>query len=195
MTNSIEKKQVHDMEHNVENFNLSSIGAYMLFGEIHEESTEDLCEFIIKANYLFTDEQPITLLINSPGGSVYDGFGIIDLMESSKLKIQTVAIGMVASMAALIFTTGTKGMRVMSRNSFVMTHQFSQTLEGKYHDFIAQRAHEDDLHNRFIQHFLRHTKMNEKQINDILLGSADKFISAKEALKYGICDQVKDPWS
>ena len=167
----------------------------MLFRQIDEAVSEDLCEFIIKANYIFPIEQPITILINSPGGGVYDAFGIIDLIESSKLKVQTVGIGMIASMAALIFTAGTKGKRIMSRNSFIMTHQFSQNLEGRYHEFIAQRSHEDDLHARFIEHFVRHTKMSEKQVNDVLLGTHDKWLSAKECLKYGICDIVKDPWA
>jgi ATP-dependent Clp protease, protease subunit len=182
-------------ENSLEDFSLQSIGAYMLFCHIDEESAEDLCQFIIKANYLFPPEQPLTLLINSPGGGVYDAFGIIDLMESSRLEIQTVGIGMVASMAALIFTAGTKGKRVMSRNSFIMTHQFSQVTEGRYHEFVAQRSHEDEIQVRFVQHFLRHTKMTEKQINDVLLGPTDKWISAKEALKYGLCDVIKDPWS
>jgi ATP-dependent Clp protease protease subunit len=179
----------------IDKFSLQSIGAYMLFRPIDEESAEDLCQFIIKANYIFPEEQPLTLLINSPGGGVYDGFGIIDLMESSRLQIQTVGIGMVASMASLIFTAGTKGKRIMSRNSFIMTHQFYQGMEGKYHEFIAQRNHDDDIHKRFVEHFQRHTKMSEKQIQDVLLGSSDKWISAKEALKYGMCDEVRDPWS
>lgn len=181
-------------ELSMDDFSLQDVGVYMLFSEIDQDSAEDLCEFIIKANYVFDKDQPLTLLINSPGGGVYDAFGIIDLMESSKLIIQTVGIGMIASMAALIFVAGTKGKRIMSRNSFIMTHQFSQNLEGKYHDFVAQRSHEDDLQERFVQHFVRHTKMTETQVREILLGSSDKWISAKEALEYGLCDAIKDPW-
>ena len=181
-------------ERSMDDFTLESVGAYMLFDDIDQDSAKDLCEFIIKANYVFEKDQPLTILINSPGGGVYDGFGIIDLMESSKLVIQTVGIGMMASMASLIFTAGTKGKRIMSRNSFIMTHQFHQGVEGKYHEFVAQRAHEDDINERFIQHFVRHTKMSEKQVREILLGSSDKWISAKEALEYGICDAIKDPW-
>ena len=193
-TSNKEVQQSYKQEERFELITLQSLGAYMLFRPIDDESSQDLCEFIIKANYSFAPDQPLTILINSPGGSVYDGFGIIDLMECSRLKIQTVAIGMVGSMAALLFSAGTKGMRIMSRNSYIMTHQFSQGVEGKYHEFIAQRSHEDELHNRFVQHFIRHTKMTEKQINDILLGASDKWISAKEALKYGLCDKIQDPW-
>lgn len=178
-----------------DSFSLASIGAYMLFTGIDEDSSKDFCEFIIKANYVFPADQPITLLINSPGGVVYDGFGMIDLMECSRLKIQTVAIGVVASMAALIFTAGTKGMRTMSKNAFIMTHQFSTWVEGKYHDLVATRAHEDVLHQRFVQHFQRHSKMTEKQINEVLLGSSDKWLTAKDALKLGLCDRIQDPWN
>ncbi len=181
-------------EKTMDNMSLQSIGAYMLFKPIDEEVAEDLCEFIIKANYILPADQPLTILINSPGGSVYDSFGIIDLIESSKLKIKTVGVGLIASMAALIFITGTKGMRTLSRNAFILTHQFSQNIEGKHHELIAQREHDDDIHDRFVKHFIRHTTMTEKQVNDILLSSVDRVLSAKEAKKYGLCDQIQDPW-
>ena len=184
-----------DEKMGLDGFSLTSIGAYMLFRPVDEDSSQDLCEFLIKANYVFPAEQPLTILINSPGGNVYDGFGIIDLMECSRLKIQTVAIGFVASMAATIFVAGTKGLRTMSRNSYIMTHQFSQWFEGKYHEMIAQRSHEDDLHDRFIQHFVRYTKMTDKQVREILLGSSDSYINAKDALKLGLCDRIQDPWA
>jgi len=178
----------------VDSVSLQQMGAYMLFDEINYMTCQGLCEFIIKANYIFPADQPLTIFLNSPGGGVYDGFGTIDLMECNRLKIQTVAVGMVASMAALIFTAGTKGMRVMSKNSFILTHEFSNYFEGKYHEFVAQRAHEDDLQERFIQHFKRHSKLNEMQIKDILLRSSDTYINAKDAVKYGLADKIRDPW-
>lgn len=174
---------------------LQSLGAYMMFDPVDSYSMQGLNEFIIKANYVFPADQPITIFLNSPGGDVYSGFGTIDLMEVSRVKIQTVTVGIVASMASLIFTAGTKGMRVMSKNSFIMTHQFSTYFEGKYHEMIAQRGHEDDLQDRFIQHFLKHSKMSEDQIKDVLLRQSDTYISAAEALKFGLCDRIQNPWS
>jgi ATP-dependent Clp endopeptidase proteolytic subunit ClpP len=179
----------------LDSFSLGSIGAYMLFSGIDEEASKDFCEFIIKANYVFPKDQTLTVLINCPGGDVYSGFGMVDTMDCSRLKIQTVAIGLVASMGAVVFTAGSKGTRIMSRNSFIMTHQFASAMEGKYHELIASRDHEDDLHSRFIKHFIRNSKMSEKQVKDIFLGSSDKYISSKEALKYGLCDLIRDPWS
>jgi ATP-dependent Clp protease protease subunit len=173
---------------------LASLGVYMFFEDVNPTSTKNLSEFIIKANCLFDDDQPLTILINSPGGCVYHGFGIIDLMEASRLPIQTVAVGSVCSMGSIIFTSGTPGMRVMSKNAYIMTHQFNDWTEAKYHEFVAQRKHHDDLHNRFVEHFVRTSKMSEAQVKDILLGSSDKWISAQEALEYGLCDMIKDPF-
>jgi ATP-dependent protease ClpP protease subunit len=115
-------------------------------------------------------------------------------MECSKVKIQTVAIGCVASMASLIFVCGTPGLRVMSRNAYIMTHQFSEYLEGKYHDLVAARSHEDELHARFVDFYKKHSNMTEQQINDILLKSSDTYINAEKALEYGLCDKIADPW-
>ena len=173
---------------------LESLGCYMMFDGVDNYSMQGLNEFILKANFVYQDDQPVTIFLNSPGGDVYSGFGTIDLMECSRIKIQTVTVGIVASMAALIFTAGTPGMRVMSKNSFIMTHQFSMFFEGKYHEMIAQREHVDDLQQRFIQHFLRHSKMTESEIKDIILRDSDTYISPKEALKWGLCDKIKDPW-
>ncbi len=178
----------------IDNLSLASLGAYMFFEDVYPESTKDLCEFIIKSNFVFPADQVLTIMINSPGGDVYDGFGVIDLMESSRLEIQTVGIGVIASMASLMFISGTKGRRVMSKNAYMMTHQFSDYFEGKYHEMIASRPHLDDVHERFVEHYAKNTKMSAKQVNDVLLNSSDKWISAKDCLKLGICDKIQDPW-
>jgi ATP-dependent Clp protease protease subunit len=179
----------------IDDVTLQSIGAYMLFDEVDSESAKNLCEFIIKSNYIFPSDQVLTILVNSPGGEMYDGFSIIDLMETSRLNISTVGIGMIASMASLITTAGTKGLRVMTKNAFVMTHQFSTYFEGKYHELVATRDHDDELHERCIKHFKQYTTMTDKQIKDVFLGSSDKWLTAKEALKYGMCDRIQNPWS
>jgi ATP-dependent Clp endopeptidase proteolytic subunit ClpP len=173
---------------------LQSMGIFMLFEEVMPESAYDLSEFIIKANCVFEETQPLTIFVNTPGGSVYSGLGIVDLMESSRLPIQTVAIGAVASMGSIIFTSGTPGMRVMSRNAYIMTHQFMTGMEGRYHEFLAQRSHDDHMHEKFIAHYVRTSKMSRKQVKDILLGPSDKWLDAKESLKYGLCDVIKNPW-
>jgi ATP-dependent Clp protease protease subunit len=179
----------------IDSISLEGLGVHMIFEEINEDSSRDFCEFLVKSNYILTKSDEVTIMINSPGGSVYDGFGMIDLMECSRVKIKTVGIGLIASMASIIFTAGTKGLRTMTKNSFLMTHQFSEYFEGKYHQFVSARSHQDDLHKRFVDHFLRHSTMTEKEINDILLNSNDTYISAEEAKRWGLCDVIKTPWS
>lgn len=173
---------------------LASIGTYMLFEEIEAETIKPACEFIIKANYVFDKDMKLTMMINSPGGNAYDGFALIDTMDTSRLTIRTVGIGMIASMGAMIFTAGSPGQRVMTNNSFMMLHQHSGYNEGKYHEFVAYREHEDDLNRRFIDHLIKRSKLKEKQIRDIFLGKSDKWITPKEALRFGLCDIVKNPW-
>ena len=193
------KRQVQQEELNeiltLDNLSLGDLGTYLLFDEIHPESIKEAAEFIIKANYVYKPEQVVTILINSPGGDVYDGFGIIDLIEASKIKVQTTAVGCVASMGALIFTSGTKGHRIMSKNSYLMVHQFSQYMEGKRHEFIAHRKHEDHLNEKFINHFVNRSKLSRKQVIDTLLKPSDTYIEPKDALKFGLCDVIANPWS
>lgn len=178
----------------IDMFSLQSIGSYMYFDDVSQESSKALIEFILKANFVFTPDVTLTVLINSYGGDVYAGFSAIDVMEISRLPIQTVGIGAICSMASLIFTAGTPGKRIMSKNSYIMTHQYQEEFGGGYHDFVAMRKTQDDMHNRFINHFVRRTNMNAKQVKATLLGSTDRWINAKEALKLGLCDVIKDPW-
>jgi ATP-dependent Clp protease protease subunit len=178
----------------IDMFSLESIGSYMYFDDVSQESSKQLIEFILKANFVFTKDTTLTVLINSYGGDVYAGFSAIDVMEVSRLPIQTVGIGAICSMASLIFTAGTPGKRMMSRNSYIMTHQYQEEFGGGYHDFVAMRKTQDDMHRRFVDHFVKRTHMSEKQVKATLLGSTDKWINAKDALKLGLCDVIRDPW-
>ena len=178
----------------IDSISLQNIGTFMLWGDIDEESSYYACEFLIKSNIIFDSNENVTLFINSGGGAVSDGQAIIDVMETSNINIATRAIGQIASMAVSIFIAGTPGMRVMSKNCEVMTHQFTSYLEGKAHELVAVRQSHDNLEDRFIRHFIKHTKMSERNVRDILLGPSDRYLTAQECLKYGICDAVTDPW-
>lgn len=179
----------------LDNVSLSSMGVYMLFDEINENTSKATCDFLLKANLLFPSNNTVTMFINSQGGNVSDGWAIIDIMETSHIGIQTVGIGEIASMAATIFVAGDKGKRILSRNSYVMTHQFAGFLAGKSHEMVAARKIHDRLENQFIKFFVQNTKMNEKQVRDVLLRESDTYLEPKEALKYGLCDIVSDPWN
>lgn len=177
-----------------ESISLSSIGVHLLFGEIDLNTSYDTVEFLLKANMLLEDGFPLTMMINSAGGNVIDGWAIIDVMEMSRLPVSTVAIGEIGSMGVLIFSAGTKGLRVLTPSAMIMAHQFSSETWGKMHELVAARSMHDKLDNQFVQHFLKHSTMNEKQIRDILMGPSDRYLTPEECIKYGLADQIRGVW-
>lgn len=178
----------------LDNISLTNLGAYMLFEDIHEDSALRLCEYLLKANMICAPGDTLSLFINSGGGSVTDGWAIIDVMETSRVDISTIALGCIASMAVLIFVAGTKGKRIMTPKTAVMTHQFSTAFWGKQHELIAARKFHDTLEQQFIEHFVRNTKMTEKQVREVLLKPSDTWLTAEECLEYGICDEIRNPF-
>lgn len=171
---------------------LESLGSFMLFGPIDGNTAFATCDFVIKANMLQQNMDPLTFLINSPGGDVNDGFAIIDIMETSRLPIHTVGTGIIASMALLILSAGDKGSRVLTKNTQIMAHQWMSGVEGKFHELIAVTNEHMRLKQMFINHFLRHSTMTEKQINDVLFSPSDRWLTPQECKKFGLVDHVTE---
>lgn len=171
---------------------LEAIGTHMLFGGIDQASAHEAVTFIIKANLLRDEMHPLTLFINSEGGSVNDGFAIIDVMESSRLPVITVGCGLIASMGLLISCAGHKGTRTLTKSTEVMAHQFSAMLYGKQHELIATTKAYERLEQSFIRHFQRHSSMTEKQIRDVLFSPSDRWLTPTECKRYGLCDRVSE---
>lgn len=183
-----EQQQVIPMEA----VSLNTLGTHLLFGEIGTASAYSAINFIIKSNLIYDNGTNLTLMVNSPGGSVSDGFALIDVMETSRLDISTVGIGQVASMGVLVVSAGTKGKRIVTKNTEIMAHQFSTMIYGKYHELIASQKYHERLEKMFIKHFLKHTTMSEKQVRDIMFSPTDRWLTPAEAKKYGICDEVRE---
>jgi len=171
---------------------LQSLGAFMLFGGVDQNTAYEACEFIIKANVLQATDQPLTFLINSEGGNVNDGFAIIDVMETSRLPVQTVGTGLIASMALLILSAGHKGTRTITKNTEIMAHQWMGAMEGKFHELMAVTNEHIRLKALFVEHFKRHSNMDEKQINDVLFAPSDRWLTPQECKKFGLVDRVTD---
>ncbi len=171
---------------------LEFLGGHLLFGEIDVETVREASGFIIKSNQLMDKSRDLTLFINSQGGSVYDGFALIDLMGISKHDINTIGIGNLMSTAVLIFTAGTPGKRILTKNTTIMAHQFSSSADGKFHEIMASYKADIQLRAQFVYHFKMTTKMSEKQIADVLFGPSDRYLTPTECKKYGICDKIVD---
>ena len=147
---------------------------------------------IIEKNLLPQKERPkeITLVINSPGGQVHSAFALIDTMKGSAIPIKTIGLGMIASCGILTFMSGTKGKRFITPNTSILSHQYSWGSAGKEHELFA-RVREFELSTtRMIDHYKKCTGMSEKKIREVLLPAEDVWLSAKEAVKYGIADKI-----
>jgi ATP-dependent Clp protease protease subunit len=171
---------------------LESLGTYLFFGDVDVDSARKACEFILKSNLINRNEDPLTMFIHTFGGETSAGFSVIDVMESSRLPVATVGTGAIMSMGVLLISGGADGMRTMTRNAEVMAHQFAGYFEGKQHELIATQKAYSLLEERFIRHFLRRSKMTEKQIRDVLFSPSDRYLTPAECKKFGLCDRVVD---
>lgn len=133
-------------------------------------------------------KKDIKLYINSPGGSVYDGLGIIDTMNYIEPDVQTIGIGLQASMGAMLLSCGAKGKRFALENSRIMIHQPSSGTEGKITDQEIALREGVYLKKRLAEIFAKNTGKDIKQVEKDM--DRDNWMSAEEALKYGIIDEV-----
>lgn len=171
---------------------LRSNGIFLFAYDVDDESCADAIQFILEANL---EENPnydhLTLIINSHGGSVVDGFALLDVMAGSRLPVHTVGIGIIASMGLLLFMGGKKGHRILTPNTMILSHQWWSMNWGKEHELIAARRKNELISNMVLRHYKKFTKLKEKEIKKLLLPESDVWLSADDALKYGLCDDIK----
>lgn len=135
----------------------------------------------------------IKLYINSPGGSVYDGLAIYDTIQYIKPDVQTIGIGLQASMGAFLLSSGTKGKRVALPNSRIMIHQPSSGTQGKVTDQEITLRESIYLKQCLNEILSKNTGQDISKIEKD--ADRDYWMSAKEAKKYGLIDEVIFPSS
>ena len=133
-------------------------------------------------------EQDIKLYINSPGGSVYDGLAIYDTMQYIKPDVQTIGIGLQASMGAFLLSSGAKGKRVALPNSRIMIHQPSSGTQGKVTDQEITLRESIYLKKRLNEILAKNTGQTVRKVEKD--AERDYWMSATEAKRYGLIDQV-----
>lgn len=133
-------------------------------------------------------KRDIKLYINSPGGSVYDGLAIIDTMNYIEPDVQTIGIGLQASMGAMLLACGAKGKRFVLPNARIMIHQPSSGTEGKITDQEIALKEGILLKKKLAEIFAERTGKDLKQVERDM--DRDNWMSAEEALEYGIVDGV-----
>ena len=170
---------------------LASKGIYMLCEDITVESCTRASQWILEENFKEDEERQerLLLIVNSPGGDVAGSFMLTDIMAGSQIPVHTMALGMAASCGLLISMAGAH--RMVSPNCSILSHQFAWGSHGKQHELVAVTKEFNLTGGRIVNHYKKHTKLSEKKILKELLCPTDTWLSAEEAVKYNLYDEVK----
>jgi ATP-dependent Clp protease protease subunit len=159
-----------------------------LVGEIEEELVTSVISQLLYLDSV-SDEQ-ITMLINSPGGVITDGFSLVDVMRTISSPVRTVCIGQAASMGAFILSCGTKGQRYALPNSRILFHQPLSGVQGQVTDIGIHYKEVTFLKERLYEILSENTGQKKEDIYDKL--ERDYWMSPKEALEFGAIDFIKE---
>lgn len=158
-----------------------------LTGEVN-----DVMADLVVAQLLFLEsedpDKDIQVYINSPGGSVSAGFAIYDTMQYIKCDVSTICVGMAASMGAMLLLSGTKGKRFALPNSEIMIHQPLGGASGQASDIMIHAEKIIEIRKRLNKIISERTGQDLKKVEKDT--DRDYFLSAKEAMDYGIVDKV-----
>lgn len=153
---------------------------------------DDAVANTVIAQLLFLDsenhDQDIKLYINSPGGSVSAGLAIYDTIQYVKPDVSTICVGLAASMAAVILAGGKSGKRMSLPNAEIMIHQVMGGMEGQAADIKIHAEHILKIKGKLDKILVQHTNKTLSQIEKDT--DRDKYMSAADALEYGLIDKV-----
>ena len=155
------------------------------------EITDDVANSVV-AQLIYLEgknpEKEISLYINSPGGSVSAGLAIYDTMNYIKCDVSTICVGLAASMGAFLLSSGTKGKRFALKNSEIMIHQPLGGAQGQASDIEIQANHIKRIKDKINKILSENTNQPiEKVYKDT---DRDNYMTAEEALEYGLIDKI-----
>lgn len=149
-------------------------------------------EWVFEANFAEQKPELLNMIITSPGGDLSAAFALIDVMRGSAIPIRTIGLGQIASAGLLIFTSGTKGQRILTPNTSILSHQYTWGSFGKEHELMATVREYDLISKRLVAHYKKCTGLSDEKIRDSLLPPQDCWLSAVEAKSLGLCDMIKE---
>jgi ATP-dependent Clp protease protease subunit len=155
--------------------------------EVNQTSANQICAQLL----LLAAEDPerdISFIINSPGGSIYDGLAIYDTMQYVSCDVSTIAIGMAASMGQFLLCAGTHGKRYALPHARILMHQPLAQMQGQAADIAIQAEQISYLKRQLAERIAFHTGQPLERIQAD--SERDRWFTADEALEYGFIDQV-----
>lgn len=138
-------------------------------------------------------EAPIHFYINSPGGSVYAGLGIYDIMQHVSCPVYTYCVGLAASMGSLLLTAGEKGHRHAMPHSRIMIHQPLGGAQGQCSDIQIQAKEIQDLKDQLNGIYIKHSSVEMNMDKIVAATDRDNYLSPQNAIELGIIDHVIAP--
>lgn len=158
---------------------------------ITNQTTEEIIALLLQLDSV--SDCPIKLLINSPGGSVSAGFGLIDCMNGLQSPVFTHAYGMAASMAAVVLANGSPGHRSITPNVEVLIHQPLMTnLQGQASDIEITAKSLIRTKQALCQNLAENTGRSIAEIEHAI--DRDNYLTAEEAVEFGLADRIKHSW-
>jgi len=143
-------------------------------------------ENLITSLKLHLDTIPIFLHINSKGGSVFDAFNAIDVIQSCRMPVHTIVEGATASAGTLISVVGEK--RYMTKNAFMLIHQLSSVCWGKMSEIEDEFENLQELTEKIKEIYSENTKIPKKELSKLL--QHDLWLNSTKSLKYGLVDEL-----
>ncbi len=172
---------------------LKSKGIYYIYGEITAGSLKSIHQDILLKHHQGPGvwDEPIQLIINSPGGDLDEANALMDLMANVRMDVYTTGVGSCASAAAMLLCAGTKGHRLVCPSTTIMVHRYSWGSYDKQHELVARRAIEDATHEHMVEFWREHSKYKtKKDVEKHLLKTTDNWMTASAAKNAGIVDGI-----
>ena len=174
---------------------MPEIRTMALFGDVDEEKSLDLIIGLLSLTE-FTDKEPpydpIKFYISTYGGSADEMFSIYDMMSilKSKCEIETIGLGKVMSAGTLLLASGTKGKRKIGRHCRVMIHAVAAGSAGELHNMENEMKSIKHIQELYISALSRETHMTKRTIQKLLDRRVNVYLTAAEAVEYGIADEI-----
>lgn len=168
---------------------------YTLSGEIDENTSKDVIDFISTVNDIDSTinpptRKPINIILNSMGGVMYDGFAIIGAIETSQTPVHITCMGSAMSMALAILVSGHH--RIGHSLSSYMYHECLDNNSYEKISVIKENLDEGDrLMEMYDNYILSRTKLTRRKLNKVKKSKSDWYFGAEEALEYGLINEIK----
>ena len=158
----------------------------------HGEVESNMCNIAV-AQLLFLESEsaePISMYVNSPGGSVYDGLAVYDVMQYIKCPVHTYVTGMAASMGSFIAQAGEPGCRFLMPRAITMIHQPSSGTRGKVSDMEIDLQESLRIKKEMTELYVQHNSKGTTYDHFSALMDRDRWLTAPQALELGLADQI-----